>query len=167
MKIIKFDFSLLQIMYILTQAWEIIVKHCGSFGTCAQSPKSSFISTVNWTKKVILRPRSPKIFLYENHHIQLFLTSNYPYFDPGFRNNCQTLWFSRYMPKPFKNSLKRPFRAKIWYIRRPGAKPPAVPNFPKWSQFDPNPRASEKTVKQLGAAGGFPYGPKNSFFITI
>ena len=106
-KIIKFDFSLLQIMYILTQAWEIIVKHCGSFGTCAQSPKSSFISTVNWTKKVILRPRSPKIFLYENHQIQLFLTSNYPYFDPGFRNNCQTLWFSRYMPKRFKKQLEK------------------------------------------------------------
>ena len=66
-KIIKFDFSILLIIYILTQAWEITVKHCGSFGTCAQNPKSSFISTVYWTKKVILRPCSPKIFLYENH----------------------------------------------------------------------------------------------------
>ena len=70
-------------------------------------------------------------------------------------------------PNGSKNSLKRPFRAKIWYISRPGAKPPAAPNFLKWSQFDPNTRASEKTIKQLGAAGGFPYGPKNSFFITI
>ena len=72
-KIIKFDFSSLQIIYILTQA----VKHCGYFGTCAQNPKSSFISTVNWTKKVILRPRSPNLFLYENHQIQLFLFSKY------------------------------------------------------------------------------------------
>ena len=106
-KIIKFDCYLLQIIYILTQDLEITVKHCGSFGTCAQNPKSSFISTVNWTKKVVLRPRSPKNFLYENHQIQLFLISKYPCFDPGFRNNCQTLWFSRYMPKRFKKQLEK------------------------------------------------------------
>ena len=50
-KIIKFDFSLLQMIYILTQDLEITVKHCGSFGTCAENPKSCFISTVNWTKR--------------------------------------------------------------------------------------------------------------------
>ena len=32
---------------------------------------------------VILRSRYPKNFLYKNHQIQLFLTSNYPYFQPG------------------------------------------------------------------------------------
>ena len=106
-----------------------------------------------------------EFFFHKNHQIQLFLTLNYPYFDPDFRHKhcgppgtCANGW---------KYSLKRPFRAKIWYIRKPGAKPPAAPNFLKLSQIAPNPRASEKTVKQLGAAGNFSQGPKNSFFITI
>ena len=128
----------------------------------------SFFNSINWKNRVrtaILDHIPRKIFLYKNHQIQLFLTSNYPYFDPDLRHKhcgppgtCGNSW---------KNSLKRPFGAKIWYLRKPNAKPPAAPNFLKWSQFDPNPRASEKTVKQLGAAGGFPQGPKNSFFITI
>ena len=61
-KNIKFDFSLLQIIYILTQALEITVKYCGSFGTCAQNPKKSFISTVNWMKKGHFETKFPENF---------------------------------------------------------------------------------------------------------
>ena len=128
----------------------------------------SFFNSINWKNRVrtAISDHIPGIFfIHKNHQIQLFLTLNYPYFDPDFRHKhcgppgtCANGW---------KYSLKRPFRAKIWYIRKPGAKPPAAPNFLKLSQIAPNPRASEKTVKQLGAAGGFSHGPKNSFFITI